>query len=807
MAIKKWLSIFLILSLCFDLLVGCSDTLPETKAETGIKQNIETLSKSTKKINPDGTKNEGFYGLLVKPVQANINATDSSVKQIEEPEADEVMHFTNMLRVLGENPERYSAESVSEPNSENSLEIRKIIDEAISGSLKDIMGAVIYSSLTGETVLNGADNYYSDGILTDYALLHYSGGESGMTANIRDAIWASGISWSLELVDRSKQWTNTYIKDGRFMTTTKDGGLPSYHDYWVIARTPSDIICADGTTILKDEVLTRILIYCGSPVAPTIDADGLITVNPNVSKLSVQSESPVEDFEYTIENDEVTITKYRGEGGNVVIPSQIGGKDVTAIGDMAFYECMALIVVVIPVTVVYIGEMAFYGCVNLYVVYFLQIEVIFISEDAFYGCDVLVIICIIETYVYYYCIEYEIYFEITEMIWVEPSVTQPQEEIPPTSTPEPAQEQINTTQSAEDITTQPPTELTQEQTATINLPLETLRISDSPVSLSDWGSMAIKGDGSIWGCGSNEYGNIGEGDSKGSRIPVKIMDDAVFVSKSSTHAIAIKEDGSLWAWGLNSDGKISENVKSDTITTPYKVMDNVVSAFAGGGFTMAITSDGSLWEWGTDYLGVFGNVEKGQTQSSPVKIMEDAAHVTGCDSAVVVLVIKKDGSLWVWGLNDETTCVKLMDNVVSASSGYFHVMMVTSDGSLWAFGNNVCGQLGDGTTNEISDKPVKVMEDVAQVSAGGYYTMIVKTDGSLWACGGNDTGQLGSGTREFRRETVEKVMDNVAYVSTSSTHTMAIKTDGSLWAWGSNSHGQLGDGTTKDRYSPIMVWK
>ncbi len=43
-------------------------------------------------------------------------------------------------------------------------------------------------------------------------------------------------------------------------------------------------------------------------------------------------ESPPGDFDYTIENGEVTITGYTGPGGDVVIPAMIQGLPVTTIG-------------------------------------------------------------------------------------------------------------------------------------------------------------------------------------------------------------------------------------------------------------------------------------------------------------------------------------------------------------------------------------------------------------------------------------------------------------------------------------------
>ncbi len=72
-------------------------------------------------------------------------------------------------------------------------------------------------------------------------------------------------------------------------------------------------------------------------------------------------------FSYTINEDgnSVTISQYNGNGGDVVIPSEIDGKNVTGIGVAAFRECRNLTNVTIPDRVTSIGSGAFLGCNNL----------------------------------------------------------------------------------------------------------------------------------------------------------------------------------------------------------------------------------------------------------------------------------------------------------------------------------------------------------------------------------------------------------------------------------------------------------
>lgn len=67
-------------------------------------------------------------------------------------------------------------------------------------------------------------------------------------------------------------------------------------------------------------------------------------------------------WDYTVSNDQVTITSYTGSGNtNVVIPSALGGKTVVAIGPAAFSSNTCVTSITIPATVTSIGNMAFAG--------------------------------------------------------------------------------------------------------------------------------------------------------------------------------------------------------------------------------------------------------------------------------------------------------------------------------------------------------------------------------------------------------------------------------------------------------------
>jgi len=71
------------------------------------------------------------------------------------------------------------------------------------------------------------------------------------------------------------------------------------------------------------------------------------------------------DFKYVVNDDgTATITGFVGEeSGDLVIPEEIDGYTVTAIGDKAFYKCNGFRgSLIIPDTIISIGYAAFYGC-------------------------------------------------------------------------------------------------------------------------------------------------------------------------------------------------------------------------------------------------------------------------------------------------------------------------------------------------------------------------------------------------------------------------------------------------------------
>ena len=92
------------------------------------------------------------------------------------------------------------------------------------------------------------------------------------------------------------------------------------------------------------------------------------------------------NYEYELlDNGTVGITRYIGEDTKLTIPSKIGGKSVTSIGDGAFKYCRTLTSITIPNSVTSISDWAFYECTHLTSIT-IPNSVVSIGKNAFNGC-------------------------------------------------------------------------------------------------------------------------------------------------------------------------------------------------------------------------------------------------------------------------------------------------------------------------------------------------------------------------------------------------------------------------------------
>jgi alpha-tubulin suppressor-like RCC1 family protein len=145
------------------------------------------------------------------------------------------------------------------------------------------------------------------------------------------------------------------------------------------------------------------------------------------------------------------------------------------------------------------------------------------------------------------------------------------------------------------------------------------------------------------------------------------------------------------------------------------------------------------------------------------------------------------------------------------SLGVLNTCALKPDGSVACWGENVDGQLGNGTFTAGSSTPVPVTGIVGAVAltAGGAHNCVLKANRTVSCWGRNEKGALGDGTAGIGTSksiptAVPNLTDAVA-LSGGTLHTCALRANGTVVCWGVNDFGQIGDGTTTDRLTPTAV--
>ncbi|MBU1240941.1 hypothetical protein KJ865_14605, partial [Myxococcota bacterium] len=139
--------------------------------------------------------------------------------------------------------------------------------------------------------------------------------------------------------------------------------------------------------------------------------------------------------------------------------------------------------------------------------------------------------------------------------------------------------------------------------------------------------------------------------------------------------------------------------------------------------------------------------------------------------------------------------------------GWLHACGLKTDGSIWCWGQNVNGQLGNGTTTDSMVPVLAIGTDWVDVVAGWGHTCALKTDGTMYCWGVNAYGNLGDGTKNTSTAPV-LVGGGKTWVkiSAGNTFTCAIANGwNELYCWGSNTDAQLGYGPTTDVVLPTKV--
>ncbi len=278
---------------------------------------------------------------------------------------------------------------------------------------------------------------------------------------------------------------------------------------------------------------------------------------------------------------------------------------------------------------------------------------------------------------------------------------------------------------------------------------------------------------------------LGDGTRLNSSTPLPVLNltQAAVVTTGGFHSCAVLLDHTVQCWGNNEFGQIGDG--STTLAmqpVPVSGISTAVAVAAGYHHTCALLQDGTVQCWGDNTYGQLGN-------GMPIPPNTPRGSASTAHSSIPVAVV---------GITNAVA--------VAASDGY-HSCAVLQDGTVRCWGDNVSGQLGDGTRNNSSTPvTVAVINTAVDVSIGDFHSCALLQGGAVSCWGLNWTGQLGDGTgNDSNTPVLVSGINTAVSVTAGVIHSCAVLQDGTARCWGSNANGQLGNGTTANASAPALV--
>jgi alpha-tubulin suppressor-like RCC1 family protein len=196
-----------------------------------------------------------------------------------------------------------------------------------------------------------------------------------------------------------------------------------------------------------------------------------------------------------------------------------------------------------------------------------------------------------------------------------------------------------------------------------------------------------------------------------------LAEGAVAVAVGDEHSVSLKDDGSVYAFGGNANGQLGNGTTNDSYMPIQSKITSVTSLAVGDEHTCAIKSDGSIWCWG--YGSAIG-LSTEADQPMPQRALTGKSLWAG-GSAFQTCAVQADNFM-CWGQNDEgqvgigkldpatilTPTSALLATVAHVGAATSATCAVTSEGQLWCWGANDRGQLAQGAVGESSAIPLRV---------------------------------------------------------------------------------------------------
>jgi alpha-tubulin suppressor-like RCC1 family protein len=355
---------------------------------------------------------------------------------------------------------------------------------------------------------------------------------------------------------------------------------------------------------------------------------------------------------------------------------------------------------------------------------------------------------------------------------------------------------------------------------------------------------ALDAAGTVYCWGANGSGQLGNGSSSQSLVPLAVTTSGVLagvtltqITAGAVYACALGSTGAAYCWGANGNGQLGNGTADVTFNPlPVVVTSSVIltQITAGANFTCGLASTGAAYCWGANGNGQLGN--NSTTQSTVPTAVTTSGVLSGLTLSEInpgsnfTCALATTGAAYCWGgglsgqLGNNSTLGSLVPVAVytagvlagktltqiSAGSNVNDACAQDSTGAAFCWGINASGQLGNPDTNLNFKVPVAVMAPAGSISAGWTHSCTLR-NGRAFCWGDNTYGELGNNTTTSSSVPVAVTTSGVLagqtliQVSAGNGFACALDSTGTAYCWGHNADGELGNNTITSSSVPVAV--
>jgi alpha-tubulin suppressor-like RCC1 family protein len=356
--------------------------------------------------------------------------------------------------------------------------------------------------------------------------------------------------------------------------------------------------------------------------------------------------------------------------------------------------------------------------------------------------------------------------------------------------------------------------------------------------------------------GANFEGELGNGSNLSARIPAPVRTTGALAGQTLTQisngvasTCGLDAAGRAYCWGDNGYGELGDGTTDDsTVPVPVHGLgaaggQTLTEISVGNGLTCGVDRTGQAYCWGQGSLG------DGGTESSDVPVGVNTGGALAGKSLTQVSVgyeiatgggfacaLDAAGQAYCWGDNSvgelgngsaRRSRVPVKVAAGGALAGRSLTQIAAGDGfscgldttgQAFCWGDNSAGELGNGAAAGSSSVPVAVStsgalagKTLTHISAGSDDACAIDTGGKAYCWGADGDDELGNGETSNSRVPAAVFAGGalagttLTQISTGGYHSCALDTAGAVICWGDNNFGELGDNSVTLRAEPALA--